>query len=39
MDWIRSEDLKEEKVITAPSIIIAGPFRTRVTVISCAMKF
>ena len=24
MDWLRSEDLKEEKVITTPSIIIAG---------------
>jgi hypothetical protein len=24
MDWLRSEDLKEEKDVTAPIIIIAG---------------
>jgi hypothetical protein len=24
MDWLRSEDLKEEKVITTPLVIIAG---------------
>jgi hypothetical protein len=24
MDWLRSEDLKEEKKLTAPVIIIAG---------------
>jgi hypothetical protein len=24
MDWLRSEDLKEEKSVTAPIIIIAG---------------
>jgi hypothetical protein len=24
MDWLRSEDLKEEKNVTAPTIIIAG---------------
>jgi hypothetical protein len=24
MDWLRSEDLKEEKVITTPLAIIAG---------------
>ena len=23
MDWLRSEDLKEEKVVTTPSVIIA----------------
>jgi hypothetical protein len=23
MDWLRSEDLKEEKVVTAPLVIIA----------------
>ena len=22
MDWLRSEDLKEEKVVTAPSVIV-----------------
>jgi hypothetical protein len=24
MDWLRSEDLKEEKVITTPLVVIAG---------------
>ena len=24
MDWLRSEDLKEEKNVTAPIVIIAG---------------
>ena len=24
MDWLRSEDLKEEKVVTTPSLIVAG---------------
>jgi hypothetical protein len=24
MDWLSSEDLKEEKVVTAPSLIIAA---------------
>jgi hypothetical protein len=24
MDWLRSEDLKEEKNVTAPSLIIAA---------------
>jgi len=24
MDWLRSEDLKEEKNVTTPRIIIAG---------------
>ncbi len=24
MDWLRSEDLKEEKVVTAPVFIVAG---------------
>ena len=24
MDWLRSEDLKEEKKLTAPVVIIAG---------------
>ena len=24
MDWLRSEDLKEEKDVTAPTFIIAG---------------
>jgi len=24
MDWLRSEDLKEEKVVTTPTIIVAG---------------
>ena len=24
MDWLRSEDLKEEKDVTAPTVIIAG---------------
>jgi hypothetical protein len=24
MDWLRSEDLKEEKVVTAPLVIIAA---------------
>jgi len=24
MDWLRSEDLKEEKIITAPVFIVAG---------------
>jgi hypothetical protein len=24
MDWLRSEDLKEEKNVTAPVVIIAG---------------
>jgi hypothetical protein len=24
MDWLRSEDLKEEKVVTTPRIIIAA---------------
>jgi hypothetical protein len=24
MDWLRSEDLKEEKVVTTPFLIIAG---------------
>jgi hypothetical protein len=24
MDWLRSEDLKEEKVVTTPSFIVAG---------------
>jgi hypothetical protein len=24
MDWLRSEDLKEEKNITAPVVIVAG---------------
>jgi hypothetical protein len=23
MDWLRSEDLKEEKVVTAPAVIIS----------------
>jgi hypothetical protein len=23
MDWLRSEDLKEEKVVTTPSLIVA----------------
>jgi len=23
MDWLRSEDLKEEKVVTAPSLIVS----------------
>jgi hypothetical protein len=25
MNWLRSEDLKEEKNVTAPIIIVAGP--------------
>ena len=25
MDWLRSEDLKEEKDVTAPVVIIADP--------------
>jgi len=24
MDWLRSEDLKEEKVVTTPVFIVAG---------------
>jgi hypothetical protein len=24
MDWLRSEDLKEEKDVTAPTFIVAG---------------
>jgi len=24
MDWLRSEDLKEEKVVTTPIFIVAG---------------
>jgi len=24
MDWLRSEDLKEEKVVTTPVLIVAG---------------
>ena len=24
MDWLRSEDLKEEKVVTLPAFIVAG---------------
>ena len=27
MDWLRSEDLKEEKGVTAPIVIIAGQER------------
>jgi len=23
MDWLRSEDLKEEKIVTAPTVIVA----------------
>src|ERR1039457_2148285 len=37
MDWLRSEDLKEEKVVTAPVVIIAVRRKVRVIQIDCKM--